>query len=188
MECSLSEVFRWGVLFAPNTPTHTRGAWRLPQVPHSIAAQGVPLQHPGGVISCRTRTPHSSETHGSRSNLAVYLGTRGWRTCEMVLRVGRQRGLGWALVEQSSMENWVCDGGVRRLHRGAERHRRGTRCGAVALAMVMEPDATCRRAEDVAEVRHASSATTAAAHLTSILTSSATAPLAGLHSKRLWLG
>lgn len=73
----------------------------------------------------------------------------------MVLRVGRQRGLGWALVEQSSMENWVCDGGVRRLHRGAERHRRGTRCGAVALAMVMEPDATCRRAEDVAEVRHA---------------------------------
>ena len=25
----------------------------------------------------------------------------------------------------------------------------------VALALVMEPDATCRRAEDVAEVRHA---------------------------------
>ena len=43
----------------------------------------------------------------------------------MVLRVGRQRCLWCALVEQSPLKNRVHVGGVRRLHRSAERHRRG---------------------------------------------------------------
>ena len=50
----------------------------------------------------------------------------------MVLQVDQQCGIGWALVEQPSLENRVQVGAARRLHQSPPRHRRGAKSGAAA--------------------------------------------------------
>jgi len=52
----------------------------------------------------------------------------------MVLQVDRQCGIGWALVDQPSLENRVQVGAARRLHQSPPRHRRGAKSGAAAAA------------------------------------------------------
>ena len=81
-----------------------------------LGAQGVPLQHPGGVIVPGPQSPPPRRTAGVGDGAAV----------------DRQRGLGRTLVQQSSLGNRVQVGGARRLHRSAPRHRRGASCGAAA--------------------------------------------------------
>ena len=97
-----------------------------------MGAQGVPLQHPRGVLR-RTRTvpsrdarqpPPPCRTSWRQRMADVGDGAAGWSTAWP-----------WADAHIKHSHRWRTESmsaGARRLHRSAERHRRGPRRGAAA--------------------------------------------------------
>ena len=135
-----------GTLSTKHTQTHTethadtRTLTRAPGASHKclaagaprVGAQGVPLQHPCGVLR-RTRTvpsrdarqpPQPCRTSWRQRMADVGDGAAGWSTAWP-----------WADAHIKHSHRWRTESmsaGARRLHRSAERHRRGPRRGAAA--------------------------------------------------------